>query len=194
MDRLCKVCNKPMRLLDENTDRWYCFDDDLLFEEHRWSDETKITSPEEDERFFYVDEHNYDAFYVDGYMGVLKCNGARLKLLQNTIHVELGHWESWSQKEAGRAPKFTAVEMLDIPYDKVEAVNIVREREITALRTFLIGPLFAAWFKREDHLLVVGFRDKYGLFQSPTFKIAQFKVQGCYSIIFKRVLRSRGFV
>jgi hypothetical protein len=197
-----------MKLLDEAEQRWYCHKDDITF--HVKGDEWRGLSVEEEDRlgvpqkrtakevaaaekaelFLYRDTHEYDAIYVDGYRDLLHANPVKLILLPEGVRIELGEMKGEGFGN-NYSEKWVATDSFDFAYTTVEAVNVVREREITALRTFLIGPVLAAAFKKENRILNVGFRDKLGLLQMPSFKIAREGVQECYEIIVKRMLKSK---
>jgi hypothetical protein len=62
-------------------------------------------------------------------------------------------------------------------------VNVTQEREITALRTFFVGPFWASLFKKENKFLNIGFRDESGLLQVLCFKMAGERVWDCYELV-----------
>jgi hypothetical protein len=164
-----------MKLVNENQQKWYCHKDDQIWfnKEQRWQGK------------FYTDEFSYEAFYVDGYRNVAS-NTASLSLLRNFIKVEV-------RDSALLEPTATApLAAFEIPYLSLEMVNVTHEREITALRTALVGSVFAALFKKEDQFLNIGFRDENGLLQISCFKIARGQIPNCYENIIRKLRRAKG--
>ena len=157
----CKVCGRAMALQDEANQRWYCYRDDvtLYSKEERW-----VGLPTA------ADTGTYPAFYVDGYADA-RSGYATIQLLQDSLLVMLTDPER----------------RLEFPYAHVEVLSISHEREITALRTFLIGPILAAAFKKGTLLLTVGFRDEIGLLQLPMFRMGKDTLYQCYATIIQKL-------
>src|SRR5208337_5390014 len=81
---------------------------------------------------------------------------------------------------------------LEIKYASIESLNILLQREITALRTFLVGPMFAAWLKKETKTLAIGFRDELKLIQTPKFVLQDdVELARCYNSIMKQIRKNR---
>jgi hypothetical protein len=171
-----------MQLLDEIDQRWYCFKDDLLYSalEGKWSDEPPSSEAEKNE-YYYRKEHAYEAIYVDGYQDC-QTSSAKITILSDGILLQI----------TNRNDQPREVASIKIPYPSLEVVNVTEEREITALRTFIAGPLLAALFKKENKFLNLGFRDENGLLQNPCFKIARGEIWNCYELILKRLRRRKG--
>ena len=157
----CNVCGRGMTLQDEANQRWYCYRDDvtLYAKEGRWVGLHTA-----------ADTGTYSAFYVDGYAD-LRSGYATIELLDDSLRVTLTDPER----------------RLEFPYSRVEVLNVNHEREITALRTFLIGPVLAAAFKKGTLLLTLGFRDGMGLLQLPTFRMGKDAVYACYATIMQKM-------
>jgi hypothetical protein len=151
----------------------------------------KTTEPQEKE-----EDESYDALYIGGYKDV-KSSSALLSVSSNSVKVQITKQQRELMgpglKGSYRKLTVSAKNLFEVPYASLEIVNITNEREITALRTFLIGPLFAALFKKENMLLNLGFRDEEtGLLQTPYFKIAHGDIWKCYTTINKRLRRASG--
>ncbi|MGO9643624.1 MAG: hypothetical protein ACLPY5_02620 [Candidatus Bathyarchaeia archaeon] len=77
---------------------------------------------------------------------------------------------------------------LEIKYASIESLNILLQREITALRTFLVGPMFAAWLKKETKTFAIGFRDELKLIQTPKFVLQDDgELTRCYNLIMEQI-------
>jgi hypothetical protein len=178
-------------MLERESD-FYCMKDDFLIDKKTgkqvtMEDLTSLSrppSPEEMQRYYYVDDHTYDTLYIDGYQDC-RSNRAMLSILSNSIKVQIV-WQTAEWLEPHEVASF------EVPYTSLEVVNVIHEREITALRTFLIGPLFAALFKKEDLFLNLGFRDEANLLQVPCFKIARGEIWNCYETIVRRLRKNKG--
>ena len=59
---------------------------------------------------------------------------------------------------------------MKIPIDKIEDAKIVTEKEISALRVFLIGPVLGTLFKKTNKAFEIDFRDSHGILQHPIFQ------------------------
>jgi hypothetical protein len=68
----------------------------------------------------------YEALYVDGYRDLLP-TAAMIFLLEKEMFILIG--EMWNQSR------------IKVGYESIQLLNILQEREVTALRTFLIGPV-----------------------------------------------------
>lgn len=122
----------------------------------------------------------YDAFYVDGYRN-LTAKLATISLSEQSIKINLSD---------PSADSSNALE-LEFPYPSIEVLNITQEREITALRTWLIGPVFAAWFKKKTLTLTIGVREKDGLLELPSFKMETGIINGCYDNLYERIQKAK---
>src|SRR5208337_527105 len=81
---------------------------------------------------------------------------------------------------------------IEIKYPSIESLNILLQREITALRTFLVGPFFAAWLKKETKTLAIGFRDELKLIQTPTFVLQDNdELARCYNLIMEQIRKGK---
>jgi hypothetical protein len=190
----CRVCGQQMQLLDEDEQgRWYCYKDNELWrdKEQKWNEPKRAWDEEQTE-----EEHAYDALYIDGYKDI-KSDLILLSVLSNSIKVQTGKKETLAEPTylggvRGKVITVPVKTLFEVPYTSLEVVNITHEREITALRTFLIGPLFAAYFKQENMFLNIGFRDETGLLQTPCFKIGHGDLEKCYNTIVRRLKRAKG--
>ena len=172
----CRVCGQQMQLLDEENQRWYCYKDDQVWleKEQRWK-EPDVGIP-----WQRANIGVYDAFYVDGYRN-LTSKLATISLSERSIKISFSDTPSDSSK---------AIE-LEFPYSSIEVLNIAQEREITALRTWLIGPVFAAWFKKTTLTLTVGIRERDGLLQLPSFKMETSIINHCYDKLYERIQKAK---
>lgn len=80
---------------------------------------------------------------------------------------------------------------LECPYASIEVLNISQDREITALRIFLIGPVFAAWFKKKTLVLTIGVRENDGLLQLPSFEMETSVIDSCYEKLYDRIQKAK---
>jgi hypothetical protein len=119
---------------------------------------------------------SYEALYVDGYKHLPPSNSVVL-ILKEEIQLLIGETAKRVRIKVG--------------YKSIELLNILQEREITAMRTFLVGPVLAAWLKKKARMLAVGFRDELGLFQIPTFKMDESDISKCYDTIIENVRQCR---
>ena len=81
---------------------------------------------------------SFVAIYIDDLGNTESCRGF-LFLLEPSLNIIL---------DGGRE--------LEVKYTSVESLNILQQREITALRVFLVGPMWAAWLKKETKTLAIG--------------------------------------
>jgi len=109
----------------------------------------------------------YRALYIDGY-GNAGISTAIVYLFTDGIRLQ------FDKKQ------------INLSYDAIEVLTVTAEREITALRTFVLGAVLAAAFKKETKVLVIGFRDKFGLLQLPSFKMGKLGIEDCYNKILTR--------
>lgn len=158
-----------MQLVDEEEQRWYCLKDDQVWlgKEQRW-----LKSKQE--------MGVYDAFYVDGYRN-LTSKLATISLSEQSIKINF----------SDPSPDSSNALELEFPYPSIEVLNITQEREITALRTWLIGPVFAAWFKKKTLTLTIGVREKDGLLQLPSFKMETSIINSCYDNLYERIQKAK---
>ncbi len=161
----------------ERENDYYCMKDDVLVDK-RTGQEVLPSAPKP---LFGT----YDAFYFDGYRAYLSC---RAKILLKPAGLSISAGDSkygWSK---------------NLNYTEIESLNITHERETTGLRTFLIGPLWAAVFKKETRLITIGFRDDLGMLQTPSFKILHSEplsetptevTMQCYDTILQKIRESK---
>ena len=121
----------------------------------------------------------FDAIYIDGYRN-LASTLAKITLLDEMIQITL-YDPSVESK----------IQTLQFSYSSIELLNIAQEREITALRTFLVGPLFAAWLKKKTLILMIGIRKQDGLLQIPSFKIEASVINACYEKLRDRIEKAK---
>jgi hypothetical protein len=113
------------------------------------------------------------------------------------IYLEgLGDIRSWGGFLFISEPSFNIIldsgREIEIEYASIESLNILLQREITALRTFLIGPMFAAWLKKETKTLSIGFRDELNLIQTPKFVLQDnVELTRCYNLIMEQIRKNR---
>jgi hypothetical protein len=113
----------------------------------------------------------YRALYIDGY-GNAGISTAIVYLFTDGIRLQFDK------------------NQIDLSYDAIEVLIVTAEREITALRTFVLGAVLAAAFKKETKVLVIGFRDGFGLLQMPSFKMGELEIEDCYNKILTRRSKS----
>ena len=175
--KICSSCGGKLQWLEE-TKVWYCGHCDKMFlpsdedpsklkeVEPKWRQARNLTA-EQKQRLI----KQYDAVYIDGFVD-MTMDTATISVLSDLLHIffDNHHYE------------------LSLPYSTIELLTLTQEREITALRTFLIGPLFAAAFKKRTRLITIGWRDELGLLHLPSFKMAEDEYVGdCYTTIWKRL-------
>jgi hypothetical protein len=61
-------------------------------------------------------------------------------------------------------------ERIEIPIDKIKDVRFATEKDISALRVWLVGPVLGALWKKEHRILVIDVEDEYGIVQHLTFE------------------------
>jgi len=186
-----------MNLIDSGSEKWYCYKDDQvwLVGEKRWLHAVETGDMREGDpvtcegcKLVYsypaaafasrrMGENviaSFGAIYIEGLGDVQSCGGF-LFILEPSLNIIL---------DSGRE--------LEIKYASIESLNILLQREITALRTFLVGPLFAAWLKKETKTLAIGFRDELKLIQTPTFKLEDnVELTRCYNLITEQIRKSK---
>jgi hypothetical protein len=128
----------------------------------------------------------FPAIYIDGY-GNLSSDAAKMLLTEDEIYLFIGAIET-PDEWAIRGGKLAIVE---IGYDAIRSLTTLEQREITALRTFLIGPLLAAWLKKKTRCIAIGFQDELGLIQTPTLAMDETDINRTYEIILRLVRKKR---
>ena len=59
---------------------------------------------------------------------------------------------------------------LEIPVAKIKDVRFATEKDISALRVWLVGAVFGTLWKKEHKILLIDFEDEFGLVQHLTFE------------------------
>jgi hypothetical protein len=119
----------------------------------------------------------YQAIYLDGYRD-LQPSPSTISLREKNFEFLIGEAENRVAIERG--------------YDAIQSLNLLQEREITALRTFLMGPTFAALLKKNTRTLTIGFRDELGLMQTLAFKMTEEDLEACYEKMMNRIRKLKG--
>jgi DNA-directed RNA polymerase subunit RPC12/RpoP len=121
----------------------------------------------------------FDALYIDGY-GTLETRSASIYVFEDRLLTLF------------RRVGFEADDIrVTVNFDSIESLSVLQEREVTALRTFLVGPVLAAWLKKKTRILAIGFRDELGLIQTPNFKMVDLDVEQCYNAILDQLKKSK---
>ena len=178
---LCPKCGKQMLERQEDS---YCLKDDILIDKKTGREKTGVSALEllasdlqsRVVKYFYC-------LYVDGYADI-ESSEAVVYIFDEFVRVStyFGH----EFLAHGRLPFH-----LDLPYKSIQLLNVSLEREITALRTWLIGPVLGALFKKETLMLNIGFIDERGLLQIPSFKMEKNEVHDCYRLIHERMAKAK---
>lgn len=176
----CNNCGTRLTYLEESQN-WYCIRCDKKFHVSPAGLEPVLS--EWEEKLQELEKRGgtilatYDALYYGGY-GSVRNLASTIVLLADCIYVDILNELS-----------------AEVPYGSIEVLHMHPEREITALRTYAIGPVLAAAFKKETHLLTIGFRDKLGILQIPSFKIAENDKYGgldrCYTAIVEQIRKTK---
>ena len=168
----CPNCWKDLQYLEESK-TWYCLACDRKFAPST-EDPSKLEEvfekypirnlrPDQEEKLV----KQYEILYIDGLKDMWGSSGT-LSILPDSILIFLDHY------------RFEQA----IPYNAIEVLNVLQERDITALRTFLLGPVLAAAFKKKSRIITIGFRDELGLLQLPSFKTtSDLAIEDCYKSI-----------
>jgi hypothetical protein len=59
---------------------------------------------------------------------------------------------------------------LEIPVAKVKDVRFATEKDVSALRVWLLGPAFGVFWKKKHKILLIDFEDEFGIIQHLTFE------------------------
>jgi hypothetical protein len=170
-----------MVLLDPHREKWYCYKDDQIWlaVEKRWVE--KEDSIRGFNRLSKELRQNllkyFSTLYIDGYAN-FEVGEAFIYIFENYLRVSIG------------APKPTVE--FNLKYDAIKSLLVTQEREITSLRTFLLGAVLAASFKKTTLILNMSFTDSLGLLQSPSFKLAKDDLDECYQLIIERIAKAKG--
>ena|SRR5208282_2380743 len=161
----CRVCGRRMSLMDKESQRWYCYEDDEVW----LGNETVLAAK------YRSEPSSFEVVYVDGFAN-REMSGGVIALTDSSLNILFEN----PQTE------------LKISYTSIESLSVNLEREITALRTFLVGPTFAAWLKKETKTLAIGFRDELKLIQTPRFVLYDNDhLARCYNSIMKQIRKNR---
>jgi hypothetical protein len=159
---------------------WYCLNDDILLDkrsEKQWNPTTPMA-----ERLGLgllpleirgKTMKAYNVIYVDGYGNVGAAQGY-IHLLPEAVHIVVGD-------------KPETCFQFDVSYGSIQVFNITLEREISALRTWLVGPVLAAWWKKKTRSLTIGFQNELGVIEMPMFKMTDYDINDCYQTIVGRI-------
>jgi hypothetical protein len=182
----CRLCGQPMKLVNEAEQRWYCYKDGEVWfgKEQKWrmyGDQINPAFLDRLER----EEHQkvlrtFAVLYIDGWANI-RATQAHIYLLTNEVHIVC--YPSGSIPIYGDPTNIQT----DIPYERIELLNVTQEREITALRTWLVGPVLSAWLKKKTMILTIGFRNEFGLLEVPSFKVSDDEIDDCYRSISDRI-------
>ncbi len=171
----CPKCGKPMQERDRD---YYCLKDDLLVDkktgsEVSWIDRYSPLQYLSEERRATVIKY-FEALYIDGYANLeTNTHIAVVYVFDHTLHIVIVRQDGPIH--------------LNVPYESIKLLNVTEEREITALRTWLVGPMFAALFKQESKLLNIGFTGELGLLEIPSFKMTKTDIDTCYRLISEKI-------
>ena len=66
------------------------------------------------------------------------------------------------------SPEEEHAEKIELPVAKITDARFATEKDISALRVFLVGPVLGTLFKTEHKILVVDFEDEFGIVQHLT--------------------------
>jgi len=61
-------------------------------------------------------------------------------------------------------------EKIEIPLPKIKDARLATEKDISALRVFLLGPVWGVFFKREHKLLIIDVEDELGIIKHLPFE------------------------
>jgi len=59
---------------------------------------------------------------------------------------------------------------MEIPIAKIKDVRFATEKDISALRVWLVGPVFGTLWKKKHRILLIDFEDEFGIIQHLTFE------------------------
>ena len=59
---------------------------------------------------------------------------------------------------------------LEIPIAQIKDVRFATEKDISALRVWLVGPVFGTLWKKKQRILLIDFEDEFGIIQHLTFE------------------------
>jgi hypothetical protein len=59
---------------------------------------------------------------------------------------------------------------LEIPIAKVKDVRFATEKDISALRVWLVGPVLGTFWKKKRNILLIDFEDEFGILQHLAFE------------------------
>lgn len=181
---LCPKCGKQML---ERQEDFYCMKDDILIDKKTGTEKAGISVREPGLDLLPSDLQSkvvksFYCLYVDGYEDI-EASEAVIYIFDEFVRVSTYFDLEFAQ---GRVPF-----ELDLPYKSIQLLNVSLEREITALRTWLIGPVLGALFKKETLMLNIGFNDERGLLQIPSFKMEKNEVHDCYRLINERMAKAK---
>ncbi len=178
----CPKCGKAM--LEREND-YYCMRDDVRID--------KKTGKQVTTEDLFLEGHpglkrlkenlrqklvkHFQALYIDGY-AYLEVDESYIYIFEDSLRISIGALE----------PAFD----FNIGYDAISVLQVTQEREITALRTYVLGPALAALFKKRTLVLNIGFNDSLGLLQVPSFKMARNDLDECYDLIIERIAKAKG--
>jgi len=80
---------------------------------------------------------------------------------------------------------------LMIPYHSVNRVQVVTEKEISALRFALLGVIGLLW-KKKKKMLLLAYTDNTGLEQQMLFDVKKKKVDEVAMVIYQQVAAAKG--
>lgn len=67
-------------------------------------------------------------------------------------------------------PKEEYAEKAEIPVTRIKDVRFATEKDISALRVWLVGPVWGTLWKKKHRILVIDVEDEYGIIQHLTFE------------------------
>ena len=59
---------------------------------------------------------------------------------------------------------------LEIPISKINDARFATEKDISALRVWLVGPVLGTFWKKKHNILLIDFEDEFGILQHLAFE------------------------
>jgi hypothetical protein len=128
--------------------------------------------------FNRITENFYDNYKSNAVKNLkqAECNGPVLKRF-NVKHLGSAETEGrllvFNEKIVFEPKDLTfSYRRLEMEVGKIKDVRFTTEKEVSALRVFLLGPTLGVLFKSQHHMLTIDYEDELGITQHPIFEDA----------------------
>lgn len=134
-------------------------------------------------------EYYYDIKYKGGHAGLTKETGVLLNICPDRIEFFKLPGYIGRHPDRIREYKKEREDVFSIPYEKIQNVQTMTKKEITAGRIALTGLIGLAWKKKKEYM-VITYEDEIGMVQNPVFDLGK-KIKEVQPLIYQKVVEAK---